>query len=125
MKTNGNIIDPSKAFPVFSNYVVLIVFLCGSRSLLSAVMLYSTVFSTKIKEGANQTEIAKLLKEDGYANTGLTFLWYVLFRSNRSFNIPQGYPGDLSPNDGRLEKRLAFFPIHKNTSSKLSDFISK
>ena len=51
----------------------------GSRSLLSAIMLYSTVFSTKLKEGANQTEIATLLSEDGYANTGLTFLWYVLF----------------------------------------------
>lgn len=44
-------------------------------SLLSAIMLYSTVFSTKTKEGANQTEIATLLTEDGYANTGLTFQW--------------------------------------------------
>ena len=40
-------------------------------------MLYSTVFSTKTKEGANQTEIATLLTEDGYANTGLTFQWYI------------------------------------------------
>ncbi|XP_074607793.1 putative sodium-dependent transporter YocR [Acropora palmata] len=44
-------------------------------SLLSAIMLYSTVFSTKMKEGVNQTEIATLLTEDGYANTGLTFQW--------------------------------------------------
>lgn len=44
-------------------------------SLLSAITLYSTVFSTKIEEGVNQTEIARLLREDGYANTGLTFLW--------------------------------------------------
>ena len=41
-------------------------------------MLYSTVFSTKMKEGVNQTEIATLLTEDGYANTGLTFQWYGL-----------------------------------------------
>lgn len=44
-------------------------------SLLSAIMLYSTVFSTKMKEGINQTEIATLLTDDGYANTGLTFQW--------------------------------------------------
>jgi len=44
-------------------------------SLLSAITLYSTVFSTKVKEGVNQTEIARLLREDGYANTGLTFRW--------------------------------------------------
>ena len=41
-------------------------------------MLYSTVFSTKMKEGVNETEIANLLTQDGYANTGLTFQWYVL-----------------------------------------------
>ena len=46
-------------------------------SLLSAITLYSTVFSTKMEEGVNQTEIARLLREDGFANTGLTFLWYV------------------------------------------------
>ena len=50
-------------------------------------MLYSTVFSTKIKEGATQREIAKLLTEDGYANTGLTFLWYVRYWSNRRLII--------------------------------------
>ena len=50
---------------------------CDFRSLLSAIMLYSTVFSTKMKEGVNQTEIATLLTEDGYANTGLTFQWYI------------------------------------------------
>jgi len=44
-------------------------------SLLSAITLYSTVFSTKMEEGVNQTEIARLLREDGFANTGLTFLW--------------------------------------------------
>ena len=44
-------------------------------SLLCAITVYSTVFSTKMREGANQTEIATLLREDGYANTGLTFLW--------------------------------------------------
>ena len=46
-------------------------------SLLSAITLYSTVFSTKMEEGVNQTEIARLLRKDGFANTGLTFLWYV------------------------------------------------
>ena len=44
-------------------------------SLVSALTLYSTVFSTKMGEGANRTEIAQLLRKDGYANTGLTFLW--------------------------------------------------
>jgi len=28
-----------------------------------------------VEEGVNQTEIARLLREDGYANTGLTFRW--------------------------------------------------
>lgn len=50
--------------------------LCNNLvSLLSAITLYSTVFSIKMKEGANKTEIALLLREDGFANTGLTFLW--------------------------------------------------
>ena len=66
-----SIFSRTSCFHLFSFY--------DSRSLLSAIMLYSTVFSTKLKEGANQTEIATLLSEDGYANTGLTFLWYVLF----------------------------------------------
>lgn len=50
--------------------------LCNNLvSLVSALTLYSTVFSTKMGEGANRTEIAQLLRKDGYANTGLTFLW--------------------------------------------------
>ena len=51
-------------------------------------MLYSTVFSTKIKEGADQATIVKLLKKDGYANTGLTFLWYVVTMVTALFMDP-------------------------------------
>lgn len=57
----------------FFNLFVAAIFLLFS--LVSALTLYSTVFSTKMREGANKTEIARLLREDGYANTGLTFLW--------------------------------------------------
>lgn len=57
----------------FFNLFVSAIFLLFS--LVSALTLYSTVFSTKMREGANKTEIARLLREDGYANTGLTFLW--------------------------------------------------
>ncbi|XP_068737675.1 uncharacterized sodium-dependent transporter YocR-like isoform X1 [Montipora capricornis] len=65
MTRRNSVVKLGTLLPACNNFV----------SLLSAVMLYSTVFSTKIKEGVNTTEIAKLLKEDGYANTGLTFLW--------------------------------------------------
>ena len=44
-------------------------------SLICAITLYCTVFSTKMQEGKNETKIASLLRKDGYANTGLTFLW--------------------------------------------------
>lgn len=54
--------------------VLMVIFL----SLLSAITLYCTIFYTNIKEGANQADIARLPREGGYANTGLTFLWYVV-----------------------------------------------
>ncbi|CAH3171060.1 unnamed protein product [Porites lobata] len=44
-------------------------------SLICAITLYCTVFSTEIRERQSQSKIAALLREDGYANTGLTFLW--------------------------------------------------
>ncbi|KAJ7361899.1 hypothetical protein OS493_014545 [Desmophyllum pertusum] len=65
MSRRDSVVKLGIALPVCNNLI----------SLLSAITLFSTVFSTKMKEGANTTEIARLLREDGYANTGLTFLW--------------------------------------------------
>ncbi|XP_015780187.1 PREDICTED: uncharacterized sodium-dependent transporter YocR-like, partial [Acropora digitifera] len=87
-------------------------------SLLSAIMLYSTVFSTKMKEGVNQTEIATLLTEDGYANTGLTFQWYILYLYIPP--LPNSVPCEYSslPGERIGKSRRPLYAIAKNAFIK-------
>ncbi|XP_072041120.1 uncharacterized sodium-dependent transporter YhdH-like [Amphiura filiformis] len=44
-------------------------------SLVCGMLTFSTVFATQMQNGTNVSEIVDLLKENGPANTGLTFIW--------------------------------------------------
>jgi len=58
--------------PFFNNVVSL---LCG-------LLVFSTVFSVQFQEGKTKEQVIDVLKENGPANTGLTFIWMpILFRS--------------------------------------------
>ncbi len=47
-----------------------------THSLLCGILIFSTVFSVQAdKFGYDTPEIVALLKENGPANTGLTFIW--------------------------------------------------
>ncbi|XP_035659361.1 uncharacterized sodium-dependent transporter YocR-like [Branchiostoma floridae] len=53
-------------------------------SLMSAAMTFATVFSmyTRLNQGQSAGGAVKLLKENGPANTGLTFIWMPILFSN-------------------------------------------
>ncbi|XP_078584388.1 putative sodium-dependent transporter YocR isoform X2 [Branchiostoma floridae x Branchiostoma japonicum] len=55
----------------------LIPFLNNTVSLMSGTMVFCTVFSTwtKVSPGGDKDDLMKLLKTNGPANTGLTFVW--------------------------------------------------
>ena len=93
---------------------------CDFRSLLSAIMLYSTVFSTKMKEGVNQTEIATLLTEDGYANTGLTFQWYICVSIYPP--LPNSVPCEYSSLPGERIGKSRRFTFFRKTDFQNSPF---
>jgi len=44
-------------------------------SLLCGLLVFSTVFSVQFQEGKSKEEVIGVLKENGPANTGLTFIW--------------------------------------------------
>eukprot|EP00058_Branchiostoma_floridae_P023195 XP_002608685.1 hypothetical protein BRAFLDRAFT_73907 [Branchiostoma floridae] len=56
---------------------LLIPFLNNTVSLMSGTMVFCTVFSTwtKVSPGGDKDDLMKLLKTNGPANTGLTFVW--------------------------------------------------
>jgi len=45
-------------------------------SLMCGLLVFSCVFSVLIQEGYSDDRILEVIKENGPANTGLTFLWY-------------------------------------------------
>ncbi|XP_019637021.1 PREDICTED: uncharacterized protein LOC109479495 [Branchiostoma belcheri] len=56
---------------------ILIPTLNNIVSLMAGMMIFSTVFSTwtKVSPGGDKDDLMKLLKTNGPANTGLTFIW--------------------------------------------------
>eukprot|EP00058_Branchiostoma_floridae_P023197 XP_002608687.1 hypothetical protein BRAFLDRAFT_73909 [Branchiostoma floridae] len=56
---------------------ILIPLLNNAVSLMSGTMVFCTVFSTwtKVSPGGYKDDLMKLLKTNGPANTGLTFIW--------------------------------------------------
>jgi len=49
---------------------------------LCGLLVFSTVFSVQFQEGKSKEQVIGVLKENGPANTGLTFIWMpILFRS--------------------------------------------
>ncbi|XP_071491876.1 uncharacterized sodium-dependent transporter YocR-like [Diadema antillarum] len=68
MTADHGIVRYGNFIPIGNNLVSLI---CG-------MLTYATVFSTQMAENRTQTEIVELLKTNGPANTGLTFIWFPL-----------------------------------------------
>jgi SNF family Na+-dependent transporter len=71
MKRSHGAVQLGSLTPFFNNIVSL---LCG-------ITVFSTVFSTQMRENKPVEEIVETLKTNGEANTGLTFIWMpVLFQ---------------------------------------------
>jgi SNF family Na+-dependent transporter len=65
MKRSHGAVQLGSLTPFFNNIVSL---LCG-------ITVFSTVFSTQMRENKPVEEIVETLKTNGEANTGLTFIW--------------------------------------------------
>lgn len=66
MTANNGVVRYGRLIPIGNNLISLT---CG-------MLTFSTVFSTQIQAGKNQTQILNILRENGPANTGLSFVWF-------------------------------------------------
>ena len=110
-KKNG-VVRIGTLTPLCNNFVSL---LCG-------ILVFSCVFSVLTQDGYSPDRILEIIRDNGPANTGLTFLWYMLIvdlvTSRMLYRMPLLYNGI---NGGRFLCALFFLCL---TLAGISSLVS-
>lgn len=67
MTRKNGVVRVGTLTPLCNNFVSL---LCG-------ILVFCCVFSVLVQDGYSDDRILEIIQENGPANTGLTFIWYI------------------------------------------------